>query len=194
MKCVILAGGKGSRISEIKKEIIKDYFKKNTFNEWNIKVVDTGINTMTGGRIKRLEKYLNRDTFMLTYGDGLSNVNIKKLLKYHKKNKKIGTLTAVRPPARFGAIKILKNKVSYFKEKSRLDEGWINGGFFVLEPTIFKYIKGDKTFFEKEPLQKISKSNQLYAYKHKGFWQCMDTLRDKEILEKKLKLKKSKIS
>ena len=177
-----------------KKEIIKDYFKKNTFNEWNIKVVDTGINTMTGGRIKRLEKYLNRDTFMLTYGDGLSNVNIKKLLKYHKKNKKIGTLTAVRPPARFGAIKILKNKVSYFKEKSRLDEGWINGGFFVLEPTIFKYIKGDKTFFEKEPLQKISKSNQLYAYKHKGFWQCMDTLRDKEILEKKLKLKKSKIS
>ena len=227
-----MAGGKGSRISEIsknipkpmikilgkpiiikimqhyskfgfkdfiiaagyKKEIIKDYFKKNTFNEWNIKVVDTGINTMTGGRIKRLEKYLNRDTFMLTYGDGLSNVNIKKLLKYHKKNKKIGTLTAVRPPARFGAIKILKNKVSYFKEKSRLDEGWINGGFFVLEPTIFKYIKGDKTFFEKEPLQKISKSNQLYAYKHKGFWQCMDTLRDKEILEKKLKLKKSKIS
>ena len=228
MKCVILAGGKGSRISEIsknipkpmikilgkpiiikimqhyskfgfkdfiiaagyKKEIIKDYFKKNTFNEWNIKVVDTGINTMTGGRIKRLEKYLNRDTFMLTYGDGLSNVNIKKLLKYHKKNKKIGTLTAVRPPARFGAIKILKNKVSYFKEKSRLDEGWINGGFFVLEPTIFKYIKGDKTFFEKEPLQKISKSNQLYAYKHKGFWQCMDTKREQDYLNDLAKLKK----
>ena len=222
MKCVILAGGKGSRISEIsknipkpmikilgkpiiikimqhysrfgfkdfiiaagyKKEIIKDYFKKNTFKEWNVKVIDTGLNTMTGGRIKRLEKFLDRETFMLTYGDGLSNVNIKKLLKYHNKYKKIGTLTAVRPPARFGAIKISKNKVSYFKEKSKLDEGWINGGFFVLEPEIFKYIKGDETFFEKEPLQRISKSNQLFAYKHKGFWQCMDTLRDKEILEK----------
>jgi|TARA_Y100000389_G_C17451070_1_gene514848 glucose-1-phosphate cytidylyltransferase len=232
MKCVILAGGKGSRISEIsknipkpmikilgkpiiikimqhysrfgfkdfiiaagyKKEIIKDYFKKNTFKEWNVKVIDTGLNTMTGGRIKRLEKFLDRETFMLTYGDGLSNVNIKKLLKYHNKYKKIGTLTAVRPPARFGAIKISKNKVSYFKEKSKLDEGWINGGFFVLEPEIFKYIKGDETFFEKEPLQRISKSNQLFAYKHKGFWQCMDTLRDKEILEKELKFKKNKIS
>ena len=225
MKCVILAGGKGSRISEIsknipkpmikilgkpiiikimqhysrfgfkdfiiaagyKKEIIKDYFKKNTFKEWNVKVIDTGLNTMTGGRIKRLEKFLDRETFMLTYGDGLSNVNIKKLLKYHNKYKKIGTLTAVRPPARFGAIKISKNKVSYFKEKSKLDEGWINGGFFVLEPEIFKYIKGDETFFEKEPLQRISKSNQLFAYKHKGFWQCMDTKRDKDKLEQVLK-------
>lgn len=149
---------------------------------------------MTGGRIKRLEKFLNHETFMLTYGDGLSDVNIKNLLKYHNKHKKIGTLTAVRPPARFGAIKISKNKVSYFKEKSKLDEGWINGGFFVLEPKIFKYIKGDETFFEKEPLQRISKFNQLFAYKHKGFWQCMDTLRDKEILEKELKFKKYKLS
>ena len=145
---------------------------------------------MTGGRIKRLKKLLNKETFMMTYGDGISNVNLKKLLMTHKKNKKIATLTAVRPPARFGAIKIYNNRVSYFKEKSKLDEGWINGGFFVLEPKIFKFIKGDKTFFEKEPLQKISKLKQLYAFKHKGFWQCMDTLRDKEILEKNLKKKK----
>ena len=229
MKCVILAGGKGSRISELsknvpkpmikilgkpiivkimqhyskfgfkdfiiaagyKKKIIKEYFKKNKFKSWKINVVDTGLNTMTGGRIKRLKKLLENETFMLTYGDGLSNVDLKKLLKTHKKNKKIGTLTAVRPPARFGAIKIYNNRVSYFKEKSKLDEGWINGGFFVLEPSIFKFIKGDKTFFEREPLQKVSKLNQLYAFKHKGFWQCMDTLRDKEILEKALKSKNS---
>jgi len=227
MKCVILAGGKGSRISELsknvpkpmikilgkpiivkimqhyskfgfkdfiiaagyKKKVIKEYFKKNKFKSWKINVVDTGLNTMTGGRIKRLKKLLNNETFMLTYGDGLSNVDLKKLLKTHKKNKKIGTLTAVRPPARFGAIKIYNNRVSYFKEKSKLDEGWINGGFFVLEPSIFKFIKGDKTFFEREPLQKVSKLNQLHAFKHKGFWQCMDTLRDKEILEKALKSK-----
>jgi|TARA_Y100000768_G_scaffold25686_1_gene17335 glucose-1-phosphate cytidylyltransferase len=230
MKCVILAGGKGSRISELskdipkpminvlgkpilikimqhysnygfndfiiaagyKKEVIKKYFKFNKFKNWNIEVVDTGLNTMTGGRIKRLKKYINDKTFMLTYGDGLSDVNLEKLLKVHKKSKKIATLTAVRPPARFGAIKIFKNRVSYFKEKSKLDEGWINGGFFVLEPTIFKFIKGDKSFFEREPLQKISKLKQLYAFKHKGFWQCMDTLRDKEILEKALKSKEFK--
>ena len=175
-----------------KKEVIKKYFKFNKFKNWNIEVVDTGLNTMTGGRIKRLKKYINDKTFMLTYGDGLSDVNLEKLLKVHKKSKKIATLTAVRPPARFGAIKIFKNRVSYFKEKSKLDEGWINGGFFVLEPTIFKFIKGDKSFFEREPLQKISKLKQLYAFKHKGFWQCMDTLRDKEILEKALKSKEFK--
>ena len=142
---------------------------------------------MTGGRIKRLEKYIGDQTFMLTYGDGLSSVNIKKLLKFHKKHKKIATLTAVRPPARFGAIKIKGKRVSYFKEKSKLDEGWINGGFFVFEKKIFKFIKNDQTYLEREPLQRISKKNQLYAYKHSGFWQCMDTLRDKEILEKELK-------
>ena len=175
-----------------KKEVIKKYFKSKKFKNWNIEVVDTGLNTMTGGRIKRLKKYINDKTFMLTYGDGLSDVNLEKLLKVHKKSKKIATLTAVRPPARFGAIKIFKNRVSYFKEKSKLDEGWINGGFFVLEPTIFKFIKGDKSFFEREPLQKISKLKQLNAFKHKGFWQCMDTLRDKEILEKALKSKEFK--
>ena len=124
---------------------------------------------------------------MLTYGDGLSNVNLRKLLNFHKKNKKIGTLTAVRPPARFGAIKINGNKINYFKEKSKLDEGWINGGFFVFERKIFDYIEKDSTYLEREPLQKISKKGQLLAFKHYGFWQCMDTLRDKDMLEKQLK-------
>ena len=110
---------------------------------------------MTGGRLKRLKKFLKEDSFLLTYGDGLSDVNIKNLIKFHKKNKAIVTLTAVRPPARFGAIKIKGKKVKYFKEKSRLNEGWINGGFFVMEPKIFDYIKGDKTFLEREPLSKL---------------------------------------
>tara|TARA_X000000950_G_C13456764_1_gene474231 strand:- start:200 stop:586 length:387 start_codon:yes stop_codon:yes gene_type:complete len=127
---------------------------------------------------------------MLTYGDGLSNVNIKKLINFHKKNKKIATLTAVRPPARFGAIRINGNRIKYFKEKSKLDVGWINGGFFVFDPKIFEFIKGDKTYLEREPLQKISKQGELYAFKHDGFWQCMDTVRDKEILEENLKRKK----
>ena len=125
----------------------------------------------------------------MTYGDGLSNVNIKKLVKFHKQKKKLMTLTAVRPPARFGAIKIINNTVRYFKEKSSLDEGWINGGFFVIEPEIFKYIKNDKTYLERSPLEKIASLKKLTAYKHHGFWQCMDTLRDKEILEKKIKNK-----
>ena len=221
MKCVILAGGRGTRISELtdkipkpmikiagkpilyhimkhyskygfkdfivaagyKKNIIIDFFKRKKIPNCRVKVVDTGLNTMTGGRLKRLEKYLKNETFMLTYGDGLSNVNLKRLLKFHKKHKKISTLTSTRPPARFGAIKINGNQVTYFKEKSKLDEGWINGGFFVFEPEIFKFIRGDHTYLEREPLQNISKKKQLYAYKHYGFWQCMDTLRDKELLE-----------
>ena len=109
---------------------------------------------MTGGRLKRLKKYLKDESFLMTYGDGLSNVNIKKLIKFHKRNKKMVTLTAVRPPARFGALKILNNKVKYFKEKSKLDEGWINGGFFVINKDFFKYIRGDNTFLEREPLEK----------------------------------------
>ena len=125
----------------------------------------------------------------MTYGDGLSDLNIKKLVEFHKKNKNIATLTAVRPPARFGAIKINGKKVSYFKEKSKLEEGWINGGFFVFEPKIFNYIKNDNTYLEKEPLSKLGKLKQLNAFKHEGFWQCMDTIRDKEILETKLKKK-----
>ena len=174
-----------------KGNIIKKYFKKNKIPGWNINLIETGRNTMTGGRLKRLKKIINNETFHLTYGDGLSNVNLKKLVNFHKKNKKIATLTAVRPPARFGAVKIKNTRVLYFKEKSKLDEGWINGGFFVMEPKIFKFIKNDKTFLEKEPLVSISKKKELLAFKHSGFWQCMDTKRDKDLLEKIFKLRKN---
>ena len=172
-----------------KGRIIKNYFKKNKF-ESNIEVIDTGPKTMTGGRLKRLEPFLCKERFMLTYGDGLSNVSLDKLLLLHKKNKNLVTLTAVRPPARFGAIKVKGSKVIYFREKSYLDEGWINGGFFVFEPEIFNFLNNDNTFLEKEPMQMIGKKGKLGAYKHKGFWQCMDTIRDKEILEKSIKQKK----
>ena len=171
-----------------KGNIIKDYFKKKKLTNWNINLIETGRNTMTGGRLKKFEKIMENETFMLTYGDGLSDVNINNLINFHKKNKKIATLTAVRPPARFGAVKLKGNNVTYFKEKSKLDEGWINGGFFVMEPKIFRYIKGNKTFLEKEPLVSISKIKQLVAYKHYGFWQCMDTIRDKQLLEKNFKI------
>ena len=174
-----------------KSKVIKNYFFKKDFG-WKIKIVETGKKTMTGGRLKRLKKYLKNEDFFLTYGDGISDVNLKKLLEFHKKNKKIATMTAVRPPARFGAIKVKKNKVVYFKEKSNLDEGWINGGFFVMKNAIFDYIRGDKTFLEKEPLELIGKKNQLYAFKHNGYWQCMDTIRDREILENNFKQKKIK--
>ena len=174
-----------------KGEIIKKFFKKNYFN-WNINLIQTGKNTMTGGRLKRLKKIIGKETFMMTYGDGLSNVNLKKLIKFHKKNKKLVTLTAVRPPARFGALKLKGNFVNYFKEKSKLDEGWINGGFFVMEPKFLNFIKNDGTYLEREPLERITKNKQLIAFKHKGFWQCMDTKRDKDNLEKVLKSKKIK--
>ena len=171
-----------------KSNVIKKYFKKKNYKKYNINLIYTGLNTMTGGRIKRLNKFLN-ETFLVTYGDGLSNININKLINFHKRNKKLVTLTTVRPPARFGAIKIKNNFVKYFREKSSLDEGWINGGFFVMEPKFLKFISGDKTYLEQEPFKKISKKKQLMAFKHKGFWQCMDTLRDKEILEKKIRNK-----
>ena len=168
-----------------KSKVIKDYFKKNKF-PWKIKLVNTGLNTMTGGRLKRLKKFIGKKTFMMTYGDGISNINIKKLINFHIKNKKMVSMTAVRPPARFGAIKLKGNLVKYFKEKSRIEEGWINGGFFVMEPKFLKFIKNDNTFLEKEPLEKVSSLNQLYAYKHYDFWQCMDTKRDKDLIEKVL--------
>ena len=126
----------------------------------------------------------------MTYGDGLSNINLGKLLKFHKKNKKLVTLTAVRPPARFGALKLKGNNVSYFKEKSKLDEGWINGGFFVMEPKFLKFIKNDNTYLEREPLEEATKKRQLIAFKHQGFWQCVDTKRDKDKLNKILNSKK----
>mgnify|MGYP001378193542 CR=1 FL=1 len=182
---IIATGYKGS--------VIKKYFKKCNFKEWNIKIVNTGKKTMTGGRLKRLEKFLKKkEEFFLTYGDGVSNVNLKKLVNFHKRNKKLVTLTAVRPPARFGYLKIKGNLVNYFKEKTATDEGWINGGFFVINPKFLKYIKDDQTFLEKEPLEKITKKKQLSAYKHKSFWHCMDTIRDKRKLDKILKNKKFK--
>jgi len=172
-----------------KGKVIKEFFNKKFF-DWNIKLIETGKNTMTGGRLKRLKKHLKKETFMMTYGDGLSNINLKKLLQFHKKNKKLVTLTSVRPPARFGVIKLAGNKVSYFKEKSKLDEGWINGGFFVMEPQFLNYIKNDNTYLEREPLEKLTRRKQLAAFRHDGFWQCMDTKRDKDKLEKILKRKK----
>ena len=174
-----------------KGNVVKKFFNKKFF-DWNINLIDTGKNTMTGGRLKRLKKYIGKGTFMMTYGDGLSNVNLKKLLKFHKKNKKLVTLTAVRPPARFGALKLRGQHVSYFKEKSKLDEGWINGGFFVMEPEFLKFIKNDNTYLEREPLEQMSKKRQLMAFRHEGFWQCMDTKRDKDKLSKILKSKKIK--
>ena len=174
-----------------KGEIIKKFFSKK-ISDWNVNLIETGKNTMTGGRLKRLKRYIGKETFMMTYGDGLSNIDLRKLLKFHKKNKKLVTLTAVRPPARFGAIKLKGNTVTYFKEKSKLDEGWINGGFFVMEPKFLNFIKNDGTYLEREPLEKISKKKQLAAFKHRGFWQCMDTKRDKDKLNKILNSKRIK--
>jgi glucose-1-phosphate cytidylyltransferase len=178
---IIAVGYKGN--------IIKNYFKNKKFH-WKVNIIDTGINTMTGGRLKRLTKYLNDKSFFLTYGDGLSDVNIAKLLKFHKKNKKLITVTAVRPPARFGAIKVKGNLVSYFKEKSRMDEGWINGGFFVVSKKFLSFIRNDKTYLEREPLEKASKLKELSAYRHNGFWQCIDSMRDLISMNKSIKEKK----
>tara|TARA_E500000178_G_scaffold27909_1_gene25537 strand:+ start:2271 stop:2963 length:693 start_codon:yes stop_codon:yes gene_type:complete len=178
---IIALGYKGS--------VIKNYFKTHKFN-WKINLVNTGLNSMTGGRLKLLKKKIGKNTFMMTYGDGVSNVNLKKLINFHKKNKKLITMTAVRPPARFGAIKLKGNLVKYFKEKSKIDEGWINGGFFVIEPEFIKYIKDKNTYLEREPLEKASYKKELYAYKHYDFWQCMDTKRDKDLLEKIFKKNK----
>ena len=167
-----------------KAHIIKEYFKSSPIKKCKVQIIDTGKKSMTGGRLKRLKKYLGNDTFMMTYGDGLSNVNLSKLYKFHKKNKKMITLTAARPPARFGAIKLVGKYAKTFKEKSRLDEGWINGGYFVIEPKFLKLIKNDSTYLEKEPLETAAKRKQLLAFRHKDFWQCMDTKRDKDNLEK----------
>ena len=169
-----------------KGQVIKNFFKKNSYG-WNINLIETGKKTMTGGRLKRLAKHLRNETFMMTYGDGLSNVNLKKLLKFHKNNKKLVTLTAVRPPARFGALKFKGHLVRYFKEKSKVDEGWINGGFFVIEPKFLNFIKKDDTYLEREPLELASKKKQLVAYRHEGFWQCVDTKRDLDKIRKILK-------
>jgi len=151
--------------------------------DWIVDLIDTGIATLTGGRIKRLAPYLGNETFMLTWGDGVSDVNLHDLLKFHRSHGKYATLTAVRPSARFGHLNLEGNRVVEFSEKPQTKEGWINGAFFVLEPEVFDYIEGDDTQWEKSPLERLAKDGQLMAYQHTSFWQCMDTLRDKRLLE-----------
>jgi glucose-1-phosphate cytidylyltransferase len=150
---------------------------------WTVELIDTGIATLTGGRIKRLAPYLGDETFMLTWGDGVSNVDLHDLLRFHRSHGKLATLTAVRPPARFGHLQFEGNQITHFDEKPQTAEGWINGAFFVLEPEIFDYIDGDDTQWEREPLERLAADGQLMAYCHDSFWQCMDTLRDKKLLE-----------
>ena len=150
---------------------------------WTVDVVETGQKTQTGGRIKRLAPYVGRETFMLTWGDGVSDVDLDALLAFHRSHGKLATITAVRPPARFGHLNFDGDRVAAFTEKPQAAEGWINGAFFVLEPEVFDYIEGDATHFEKEPLERLAAEGELMAYRHEGFWQCMDTLRDKKLLE-----------
>jgi glucose-1-phosphate cytidylyltransferase len=151
--------------------------------DWNVELIDTGIPTLTGGRIKRLAPYIGNETFMLTWGDGVSNIDLNKLLEFHRAHGKLATLTAVRPPARFGHLDFEGDQVAQFTEKPQTSEGWIIGAFFVLEPAVFDYIDGDDTQWEREPLERLSRDGQLMAYRHDSFWQCMDTLRDKRLLE-----------
>jgi len=151
--------------------------------DWNVTLIDTGLNSMTGGRVKRMQKYIGNETCLLTYGDGVANINIDKLLEFHRSHGKMATVSAVRPAARFGELELFQNKVTSFLEKPQLHNGWINGGFFVLEPEFFNLIDGDQTLLEREPLEKATIANQLMAYTHDGFWHCMDTKRDKDLLE-----------
>lgn len=151
--------------------------------DWNVSLIDTGLDTLTGGRVKRLRDHLGSGTFMLTYGDGLCDVDLTELLAFHRRHGRMATLTAVRPPARFGRIEFEGDRVADFSEKPQASEGWINGGFFVLEPAVLDYIEGDDTSWEAGPLAKLAADGQLMAYKHDAFWQCMDTLRDKLMLE-----------
>ena len=194
---VICCGYKGYMI----KEYFANYFlhmsdvtfdiKNNTMDvhkksaePWKVTLVDTGLETMTGGRLKKIKKYLDNDSFAFTYGDGISNVDISKLIDFHKSKKTLATLTAVQPPGRFGLLNLQDNGTVDFKEKPLGDGGWINGGFFILEPEVLDYIKNDKTSWEKEPLENIVKTNQLSVFKHTGFWHAVDTLRDKNYLDK----------
>jgi len=152
-------------------------------SDWRVDLIDTGMTTNTGGRIKRLAPTIGNETFLLTWGDGVSNVDIRRLLAFHRSHGKLATLTAVRPTARFGHIEMQENRVVEFSEKPQTAEGWINGAFFVLEPQVFDYIDGDSTQWEKEPLENLAREGQLMAYRHESFWQCMDTLREKKYLE-----------
>jgi len=189
-----------------KGEVIKDYFlnyhqkfckdlviglksgevhaQNNYYGEdWTVHLVETGLKTQTGGRIKQAARVIGKETFMLTYGDGVADININDLLAYHKKMGRLATITAVRPPSRFGGLEIQDGLVNCFAEKPQIGEGWINGGFFVLEPEVFDYIDDDSTLWERAPLERLAKENQLAAYMHPGFWQCMDTIRDVNYLQ-----------
>lgn len=187
-----------------KSEVIKDYFlnyrelnsdftldlnsgdiehHEVNSEDWKVTLIDTGDKTMTGGRLKRLQKFIGNEPCLLTYGDGVSDVNLEDLVKFHKNHGKMVTMSAVRPTARFGELDIKDNLVKSFKEKPRLHQGWINGGFFVIEPKFFDLIKGDETLLEREPLEKATQKEELMAYTHDGFWQCMDTKRDHDFLE-----------
>jgi glucose-1-phosphate cytidylyltransferase len=152
-------------------------------DDWTVQLIDTGQDTATGGRIKRLERCVGDGTFMLTWGDGVSDIDLNRLLEFHRSHGKLATLTAVRPPARFGHLDLKDDQITEFSEKPQIGEGWINGAFFVLEPGIFDYIDGDATPWEREPLEGLARDGQLMAYRHDSFWQCMDTVRDKKLLE-----------
>jgi len=166
-----------------KGDVIKKYFSNFTKN-WKINLIDTGADTLTGGRLKRLENFLIKENFLLTYGDGISNIDINELIKFHENHNKMVTISAVRPPARFGALSLKGSDVIKFKEKTQLGESWINGGFFVINPKFLKLIKGDDTILEKEPLEQVTSLKEIKAFKHEGFWQCMDHKLDKDHLEK----------
>ncbi len=166
----------------------QQYLFDSNREKWKVWLIDTGINTNTGGRVLRLKKYIGNETFMLTYGDGVANINLRELLDFHRRHGKIATITAVRPPARFGGIIFdpsdKNGRILRFTEKPQIGEGWINGGFMVFEPAVFDYIKDDNTSLEAYVLEKLAEDGQLCAFKHEGFWQCMDTIRDKNLLEK----------
>jgi glucose-1-phosphate cytidylyltransferase len=151
--------------------------------DWSVTLVDTGLDTMTGGRVKRLQSFIGNETFMLTYGDGVADINLDAVLKFHKSHGKMVTLSAVRPAARFGDLEFDGDRVSSFQEKSQLHEGWINGGFFIIEPEFFDLIDDDSQMFEREPLERAVVAGELMAFKHQGFWHCMDTKRDRDLLE-----------
>ncbi len=152
-------------------------------DDWTVHLIDTGVDVMTGGRVRRLQKYVGNETFMLTYGDGVCDVDIEELLRFHRSHGKIATVTAVRPPARFGGLVFEGDMVKEFTEKPQIGEGWINGGYMVFEPGIFEYLKGDQSILEADALERLAEDGQLAAYRHHRFWQCMDTLRDLRTLE-----------
>lgn len=159
----------------------------NVAEPWKVTIVDTGLDTLTGGRIKRVKDYIGNEPFMLTYGDGVCDVNIRDVVEFHKKNGRLATMTAIQPGGRFGTLEISDNNtIERFAEKKKEDGGWINGGYMVLEPEVLEYIEGDSTTFEREPLERLSEEGQLIAYKYNGFWQCMDTMKDKMYLEELL--------